>query len=155
MLGATPEAGVDPSKVRFAPLVPGNIAWDACDCFGQLAFTIQRIVPGTAFPVESSNLPNIGGCQPPILFAECLAGWNRCAPGMDDNGKAPTEGRLLASAFLFQGAAYAIRRGIEEFLCNEKTNYRIRDFRVGAAIFPGPDGNCASVEMPFAFALTH
>lgn len=155
MLAATPEAGVpDPLAVRFCPLVPGNIAWDKCDCSGQLAFTIQRIVPATVYPQEASALAQ-GSCQPPVLFAECLGAWNRCVPGLTTLGSAPTCGQLLASGLLMQGAQYAIRRGLEEFLCAEKREYRIRDFRIGASIFPGPDGNCASVEIPFSFALTH
>lgn len=156
MMAATPEAGIiDPLKVRFCPLVPGNIAWDACDCHGQLALTIQRIVPATVYPSDASNLPNLGGCQPPILFAECLIAWNRCTFGLKNDGTAPTCGELFSSALLFQGAAYAMRRGVDEFLCEEKRQYRIRDFRIGAEIFPGPDGNCASVEMPFSFALSN
>lgn len=155
-MAATPEAGIlDPLAVRFCPLVPGNIAWDACDCAGQLAFTIQRIVPAVVYPQDASGIPNLGGCQPPILFAECLVGWNRCVPGLQNDGTAPTPDQLMASAFLFQGAAYGMRTGIESFLCEEKRNYRIRDFRIGTEIFPGPDGNCASVELPFSFALTN
>lgn len=154
-MAATPEAGINPATVRFCPLVPGNIAYDACDCHGQLAFTIQRIVPAVVYPQEGSNLPNLGGCQPPILFAECLASWSRCVPGMDNAGKAPTCGQLFAAALHFQGAQYGLRSGLETYFCAEKSAYRIRDFRIGASIFPGPDGNCASVELPFSFALTH
>lgn len=154
-LVATPEAAVNPATVRFCPLVPGNIAWDACDCNGQLAFSIQRIVPTANYPADGSNLTTQGGCDPQGLMAECLASWNRCTPGMSEDGKAPPCPNLYASALLFQGAQFAMRNALITYLCGQK-NARpqgVFDYRVGAAVFPGPEGNCASVEIPFSFLL--
>jgi hypothetical protein len=48
-----------------------------------------------------------------------------------------------------------MRNAITTYLCQQR-NARpqgVFDFRVGAASFPGPDGNCASVEIPFSFLL--
>lgn len=153
-LAATPEAAVNPLTIRFAPLVPGNIAYDACDCDGQLAFTILRIVPTVTYPIDASNSSIQGGCDAPAFFAECIASFSRCVPGMSNTGTAPSTAALFASALLFQGAQYGLRNGLTGFLCEEKRNYRIRDYRIGASIFPGPEGNCAAVEIPFSFLLS-
>src|SRR5512146_2071700 len=116
-LGLTPEAAVDVNAVRFCPLVPGSIAWDACDCSGQLAFSIQRIVPTSTYPIDASSLAIQGGCEPPGLMAECIASWSRCVPGMDAQGHAPRCPNLYASALLFQGAQFAMLKALTTYFC--------------------------------------
>lgn len=154
-LGATPEAGVDVNRVRFCPLVHGNIAWDNCDCGGQLAFSILEIVPTSRYPIDGSNESAQGGCEPPGLMALCLAVWNRCHPNLADAGTAPTCPQLYAAALLSQAAQYAMRTAITTYLCTQRSSrpQGIFDFRVGRGAFTGPEGNCASVEIPFSFLL--
>src|SRR5687768_12853178 len=154
-LGATPEAAVDVNAVRFCPLLHGNVAWDNCDCDGQLAFTILDIVPTSRYPLDGSNDSNQGGCQPAGLMAMCLAVWNRCIPGLQSNGAPPTPVQLYSSALLFQAAQYAMREGITSYLCAQK-NARpqgVIDYRVGRGTSTGPEGNCGSIEIPFSFLL--
>lgn len=91
-------------QARLAPpagragLVPGaEIAWDACDCDGQLAVAIPRVYPSESFPVQASGaLPS--PCAVPLLIAELTVQLARCAPVPDEHGNPPTDATLTGAA---------------------------------------------------------
>jgi hypothetical protein len=60
------QAALDPPAGRSG-LVPGTeIAWDACDCDGQLAVAITRAYPSRSFPAETTGG---GPCEVPYQVA--------------------------------------------------------------------------------------
>lgn len=151
-LDATPFSGGAPARTCL--LVPGNIAWDACDCDGQLALTIQRIYPTKIFPGDASSEPVLGGCLTRPLAVQVLVSLVRCIPGLDPSGNPPTCAQLLAKAVEQQADAYAIRRAVECCLDNLKhVQRKIFDYRVGGTSFVGPEGNCGGPELTFIFMM--
>lgn len=151
----TPESGGVPAKMRVCLLVPGNIAWDGCDC-GQFAQTIQRDYPTTQFPVDASEIiTGLGGCNARPRVYQVLASIIRCVPGLSGGTppKSPTCDALLASALVQQGDAFALQRGVECCLSTLQDNYVIAKYLVGGVTFVGPEGLCGGVEMTYKFEL--
>lgn len=154
-LDATPESGGGSTRVptmRTCLLVPGNIAWDGCDC-GQLALTIQRIYPSNRFPGDASEESIAGGCAIGQKAVQALASITRCVAGLDKVGNPPTCAQELADALVIQADAYAMDLAVRCCLAAYKTNHVIFDYRVGGINFVGPEGNCAGSELTFKFQL--
>jgi hypothetical protein len=151
-LEATPESGGITNKMRVCLLVPGNIAWDSCEC-GQLALTVQRIYPTRTFPIDASEELVNGGCMLRPLAVQVLVSILRCAPSLQSSGAAPTCDALLRSALEIHGDAYAVRRAVECCLQELKNTFQIFSFSVGGTNFVGPDGGCVGSELTFRFQL--
>jgi hypothetical protein len=149
----TPESGGFPDKMRICHLVPGNIAWDGCEC-GQFSQTIQRIYPTSHFPQDESELfVGVGGCNARPLVYQVLASIIRCVPGLGPDGKPPSCDKSLAAALMIQGDAYALRRGVECCLFDLQEQFQILKFSVSGISFVGPEGYCAGVELTYKFEL--
>lgn len=147
---AETDAGV-PDRVCLA--VPGEIAWDRCDC-GQFAQTITGDTPSQVFPQPASEVPR-GHCGPPLLVINVTASVVRCVPGMDDDGNPPTCGALLDAARVVEIDREALRRAITCCLRELHTTYRITDYTVGATTTVGPLGGCAGVNMTYQFGVNY
>lgn len=149
----TPESGGVPPNMRICLLVPGNIAWDGCDC-GQFAQTIQADYPTLVFPADASEqVSGVGGCNARPLVYQVLASITRCIPGMSTGGKPPTCAALNVAALAMEGDAFALRRGVECCLSALQDSYVIAKFVVGRVNRVGPEGNCAGVELSYKFEL--
>ena len=150
----TPESGGVPANMRVCLLVPGNIAWDGCDC-GQFAQTIQRDYPTLTFPVDASELVlgAGGGCSSRPIAYQVLASIVRCVPGLEASGKPPSCAKLQTSASIMAADAFALRRAIECCLNDLQDDNVIEKFSVGAVSYVGPEGNCAGVELIYKFEL--
>lgn len=151
----TPESGGVPPNMRICLMVPGNIAWDACDC-GQFAQTIQRDYPTINFPGDASEqvIGPSGGCGARPIVYQVLASIIRCVPGMTGNPpQPPTCAKLLPAAQIMQADAYVLRRAVECCLDDMQANYLIEKFVVGNVTYVGPEGNCAGVELIYKFEL--
>ena len=151
-LNATPESGGVPTKMRICYMVPGNMAWDSCEC-GQFAQSIQADYPSDRFPTDASNEPIRAPCGARSTGFQVIASIVRCVPGPQQNGAPPTCTSLLAAALVMEGDAYALRRGIECCLAEYKRTLQIADYRVGRANRVGPEGNCAGVELQYWFQV--
>lgn len=151
-LNDTPESGGVPAKMRVCLLVPGNIAWDGCDC-GQLAQTIVSDYHSERFPADSSQ-EQIQSCGE-ALAVQVLVSILRCVPGMSTGmpPQYPTCAKLLDAALIMQGDAFAVRTGVECCLLDLKATQRIFDFRVGPTTYVGPEGGCAGSELTYWFQL--
>lgn len=150
-LESMPESGGVPSNMRVCLLVPGNIAWDACEC-GQLAQSIQLDYHSVRFPVDSSQ-EQIESCAQPIAY-QVVASLLRCVPGMTGNPpRPPTCAKLLDAALVLEADAFALRNAVECCLLSLRDTYVITDFRVGQVVRVGPDGNCAGAELTYWFQL--
>lgn len=150
---ATPESGGYNTKMRWCLIVPGNIAWDSCEC-GQFAQTVTVKNPTRVFPVDASNEALQGGCQTRPMMWTVTASLIRCIKGPKNDGKPPTCPELFVASQIQHGDEFAMRKGIECCLADMKKHYRIADYRVGASQFVGPEGNCGGVEITYTFQLT-
>lgn len=147
------ERGIEPARVITS--MPGTIPWDLCDCGGYFAQTITRKNPTEVFPVDSSNLPNKGGCADRSFMWQVTAIFIRCIPGIQTTPalKFPTPAALLASSQQQQVDEYYMRKGITCYLAAEKAAYRITDYRVTGTDFIGPEGNCGGISINYSFQL--
>jgi hypothetical protein len=140
--------------MRTCLLVPGNIAWDGCEC-GQLALTIQRTYPSQKFPADASEDPILGGCRDGPKAVQALASITRCVSGITDGvpPRPPTCAALYADALVQQADAFALDRAVRCCLKAFNDNHVIWNYRVGGINFVGPDGGCAGSELIFKFLL--
>lgn len=152
----TPESGGVPANMRVCLMVPGNIAWDACEC-GQFAQTIQSDYPTINFPADASDqVVGAGaGCGGRPLVYQVLASITRCVPGMTNTTppRPPSCDALSRAALVMEGDAYALRRGVECCLETLQDDLVIVKYVVGRVNRVGPEGNCAGVELIYKFEL--
>lgn len=153
-LQATPQSGGVPPNMRVCLLVPGNIAWDACDC-GQFAQSVQFDYPTLTFPADASEqvLGAGAGCNERPIVYQVLASIIRCVPGMTADKKPPSCGKLQTAAAIMLADGYVLRSAIECCLNDLQSNQLIEKFVVGRVSYVGPEGNCAGVELTYKFEL--
>jgi hypothetical protein len=132
-------------------VVPGAIAWDACDC-GLLAVSVGTIYPTEQFPnpalVRVSN-----ACDAPWEAAEIIMQVVRCTPTADDNGNPPTTAALDASAREILVDAYEMMRAVSIALCQMNRDREISDFVMRALAPQGPSGMCGGSELRAVVSL--
>jgi len=145
--------GIVPARSILS--MPGTIPWDLCDCGGYFAQTVTRKNPTEIFPVDSSNLPNKGGCADRSYMWSVLAIFLRCVPGIKTEPKLslPTPQSLLDASQQQHFDEFYLRKGITCYLAAEKAAYRITDYRVAGSDFIGPEGNCGGVAINYSFQL--
>lgn len=151
-LAATPAGAPD----RFCPAVPGEVAWDECEC-GLFVQTIQEVVPSSNFPTPAAD-QRTTACGPALVIVTVQASILRCVSTVADGGNpppVPTCATLLAESRTLEEDRIAVRRGITCFLRAQRDAYRILDFSVGAQSTLGPQGMCAGSIMPYRFALSN
>lgn len=152
-LGNTPETGALPQ--RIALMVPGEIAWDGCEC-GQFAQSLQADYPSGVFPQDTSQQTLRGaGCNDPPLAYQVVASIARCVSGLKNGVRigSPTTADLYTDALRAEADAFVLRTAVECCLADYKRAYRITDFRVGRVDKAGPEGNCMAVVMQYWFSL--
>lgn len=137
-----------PSRVCL--LVPGEIAWDNCDC-GQLAQTITEVYPSDTFPVPANDSRRTA-CGPNLTVARVKLSLVRCVRGPTD-GDPPSCADLLADALVLESDRYVARTALACYLAGRRDAYAITDFAVGAGVSVGPQGDCAGVEVAYLVGL--
>ena len=137
---------------RFCPIVPGELAWDECDC-GLFAQTITQSFPSNNFPTPASDSRQ-DTCGPKFFVINVNAYIIRCVPGPSDNGTSPSCVVLEDAAIQLECDRQALRSGITCYLRDLRNSYRIFDYSVGATTVVGPQGGCAGVEISYQFAVT-
>jgi hypothetical protein len=138
---------------RFCPLVPGEIAWDECDC-GQLAGTINDIFPAGNFPAAANDTPQTK-CGPPLIVVSATLSLVRCVPTVNNNGKPPECAKLLESAVTLEIDRFTARRALRCCLNGMYSRLEIANFSIGGASAVGPEGMCAGFIMPFFIGFTN
>jgi hypothetical protein len=132
-------------------VVPGAIAWDACDC-GLLAVSVGTVYPTEQFPNPAlARVSN--ACDAPWEAAEIVMQIVRCAPNPDDNGEPPTTAELDASARQVLTDAYEMMRAVSTKLCEMNKAREISDFVVRALTPQGPAGGCVGNELRAVVSL--
>jgi hypothetical protein len=130
-------------------VVPGAIAWDACDC-GLLALSVARIYLSDNFPLP---LTTATACKAAWDVAEIVVQLIRCAPNPDDQTLVPTIADLDASAQEILTDAYGLLKAVSVKLCEMKADREIIDFFLNPLTAQGPSGGCVGNELRFLVAL--
>ncbi|GAA3852534.1 hypothetical protein GCM10023084_03460 [Streptomyces lacrimifluminis] len=131
-------------------VVPGAIAWDACDC-GLLAVSVGQTYPTEQFP--NPALVRVGGCDAPWEAAEIIMQVVRCTPTHDDQGNPPTTAALDTSAQEILRDAYQMMRAVSTTLCQMNKDREISDFVMRANTPQGPSGACGGNELRAVVSL--
>lgn len=126
-------------------VVPGAIAWDACDC-GLLAVSVGTIYPTEQFP-NPAQVRVSNACDAPWEAAEIVMQIVRCAPNPDDVGNPPTTVELDAAAREVLTDAYEMMRAVSVTLCQMNKDREISDYLMRALVPQGPAGGCVGNEL--------
>lgn len=125
-------------------VVPGAIAWDACDC-GMLAVSIAQVYPSESFPAPQAA--RLGTCDAPYEVAEIVVQVIRCAPNAEGQNLYPSTAALDASARQVARDAYETLRAVSVRLCEMNEVRDISDFLVRPQVTQGPSGGCVGSEL--------
>ena len=125
-------------------VVPGAIAWDACDC-GMLAVSIAQVYPSETFP-DPQAAP-VGACQAPWEVAEVVVQIIRCAPNAEGQSLYPTAAALDASAQQVARDAHQALTAVSLKLCEMNEARDIADYVVRPQVAQGPQGGCVGTEL--------
>jgi len=142
--------GGPPARACLA--VPGEIAWDNCEC-GQFAQSITSDTPAQTNMTAATSSP-FSGCGPPLLVMDVTASITRCVPGIDSTGHPPSCAALLDAARILEDDREAMRQAITCCLKTLFEAYRISGYTVGASVTVGPQGECAGVNITYQFGLS-
>ena len=136
---------------RFCALVPGEVAWDNCQC-GQFAQTIESVFGSNSFPTPATDTRQTP-CGPNLTVVVVRASLVRCVHGVSDDGRPPSCAALLADALTLEDDRWAVRRGVACHLADLRAAYTVVDFALDASTTLGPSGGCAGSELTYRFAL--
>jgi hypothetical protein len=132
-------------------VVPGVIAWDACDC-GLLAVSVGQTYPTEQFPNPAQA--RVGNaCDAPWEAAEIIIQVVRCTPCPDDNGNPPKVAALDTSAQEILRDAYEMMRAVSTTLCQMNEGREISDYLMRALVPQGPSGCCGGNELRAVVSL--
>jgi hypothetical protein len=139
------------TKPARSGVVPGQIAWDECDC-GLLAVSVNQIFLTETFPDQLTR--RVGNaCDAPYEVAEFVIQVIRCVPGASDQTIAPTVAELDASAQEVLRDAYEMLKGASVLLCEMNRDREISDFMLRPLTAQGPTGVCGGNELRAYVAL--
>lgn len=138
-------AQLDPVPDR-AGVVPGAIAWDACDC-GQFAVALTATWVSNSPPAELPGDRGEEPCGAAFLGATYAIQVARCAPTIDDAGNPPPVEAEEEAAELLAADAYAVRMGVRCALGPLRRAQEIAGWLSGALSVQGPEGGCVGVEL--------
>lgn len=131
-------------EIKRRGVVPGEIAWDECEC-GQLVVSEGRRFPSREFPFE--ELDHSAECGEPWLVVEYTLSLTRCAPQPSKNEVAPDIAKLEVAAAQLMKDKGVVRRAVYcclEALYNDNS---IVAFDLGAQETVGPAGRCVGSEL--------
>lgn len=132
-------------------VVPGEIAWDACDC-GQLTINNPSQFSSNNFPA-----PIPGGdqtqCGAPVIASTFTITALRCSPSPDKNGHPPTCAALSNAAELLYQDKYYMRAAVICCLANLQRTHVLEMYTVGSITEVGPRGGCVGAELSFTVGL--
>jgi hypothetical protein len=135
-------------------VVPGAIAWDACDC-GLLAVSVARVYLSDTFPAQLTTQIGAGACDAAWDVGEFVVQLIRCAPNPEGDDLAPTTAALDASAQEILTDAHELLQSVTVTLCamRAQPDREIIDFFINPLVAQGPSGGCVGNELRFLVAL--
>lgn len=140
------------TSVDSACVVPGTIAWDACDC-GSVYVSVGHLYLSDEFPMQLTTAPT-PNCGAAWEVVEIIIQVMRCVP-------VPSGGNITTTCAAETAAAYLIRVDAAETLHNVSTalcqmrneTYQIADFIVDNQTVQGPQGGCGGTELRVRIGL--
>lgn len=143
--------GLTSKPARYGQ-VPGDIAWDDCNCAGLLAVTVPRIFLSEEFP-EEAGAPVGALCQAPYEVGEFTVSVLRCAPQPEGQELSPDVNDLdTAAGLLLQDMAETMD-AVSALLCGLKENDDISDYLITPAESAGPEGVCVGFTLRIRISL--
>jgi len=140
------------TKPERHSVVPGAIAWDACDC-GMLAVSVGQVYLSDTFPEPMAS----------VISPSCAAAWEaaeltvqliRCAPSPGGQQLWPSTDRLEAAALVMAQDAAEILGTASRTMCELAEADQIVDHLIGTVDPQGPEGGCVGVQLGLVVALT-
>lgn len=138
------------TKPDRSGVVPGQIAWDECDC-GILAVSRAQIHISETFPDPVAQ--PVGNCDAPYEVGEFIIQVIRCVPGATDQTLAPTVAELDTSAQEIDQDAYEMLKAVSVKLCEMNAARDISNFLLRPLTAQGPSGVCGGNELRALVAL--
>lgn len=134
--------------VQRASMVPGEIAWDECDC-GLLAISARRWWLSDDFPEGqfAQSIIRSSPCNLPWLVGELRVQVIRCAPNPEGNMISVPPADLDAAAEILISDAHVVINTTTETLCDLKETDQIIDYTIGEVDTQGPNGGCVGSEL--------
>lgn len=142
--------------VERACLVPGEIAWDGCNC-GLLAISVRNWTLTDNFPESSAafgaNALRATPCDLPWLVGELRIQVIRCAPMPNGNALSVPCPELDEAARILISDAYVTLTETVSTLCELRESDQIIDYLLGNQETVGPAGDCVGSELVAQVAL--
>lgn len=140
------------NTVARAGQVPGDIAWDGCNCDGALYVTTPRVYLSEEFPGEQET-PVGSRCRAPYEVGEYTVSVVRCAPQPNGQDFAPDVTDLdNAAGLLLQDIAETMD-AVSVLMCSMDDADEISDYLVTPAESSGPEGDCVGFTLRVLVAL--
>lgn len=133
-------------------VVPGAIAWDACDC-GILAVSIAQVYLSDVFPDDLVTRTAAAGCDAAWEVGELVIQVIRCAPNPPGQQLHPTVVALDDSARLVAIDAFEALKSTSVELCQMREARDVVDFMIRPQVVQGPEGGCVGSELRVWVAL--
>lgn len=134
------------TKPDRSGVVPGAIAWDACDC-GMLAVSVARVYPSERFPDELTSRDAAVGCDVAWEVGEIVIQVIRCAPNPENQDLWPSVAALDESAREVSRDAYETLLATSAVLCQMQDARDIVDHMIRPQEAQGPSGGCVGSEL--------
>lgn len=138
-------------QVQRAGVVPGMVAWDACDC-GMMAVSVVKSWLSDTFPDPEFGV--VGNCTAAWEVSEIVVQIVRCAPSdMDAVTPYPPSPALDTAAQVMATDAFDVLSSVAAMLCQLKDSDQISDYVIGEQVPMGPEGGCVGTELHFTVGL--
>lgn len=132
------------SPERASVVSGAQIAWDTCDCGGQLTVHTARVFPSDAFPVQKQE-PPYRRCKAKLVVVEYVVTILRCVPVQDDAGTPPPVSAMDHAAQVDASDREAVLSAVS--CCLEDLDDRLPKFMLMTEQLPvGDQGMCAGSE---------
>jgi hypothetical protein len=137
-----------PLAINRKGVVPGEIAWDDCQC-GQLVISENRRYGSRNFPLE--EIDHSAECGEPWIVVEYTLSLTRCVPSPTANAKSPAIADLQSAAQQLSEDMTKTRRAVMCCLTalyeEMGTGSKIEAFELGQQDTVGPEGGCGGHEL--------
>ena len=138
--------------VGRAGQVPGDIAWDDCNCDGLLAVTVPRVFLSELFPDETEGPVGVR-CQAPYEVAEFTVSVIRCIPQPQGQKLSPLAAELDSAAGLALQDIAESMDALSALMCQMKDADDISDYLITPAESAGPEGTCGGFTLRVLVSL--
>lgn len=135
-------------------VVPGQLAWDECDC-GLLAAVVGPIDQSSTFPQPASDADRVSACPPAYQSVNVTITVLRCAPQPEGAALAPTCAALDAAALTWFTDMDAVRTALACCLRDLRAADTIADFVLADTVPAGPEGGCVGSDTRLTFGVTN